>query len=87
MHLLLKVNLSLAAVFCAGLTVTGLISKNVLQENAKREVMSHASLMMEAALAARSYTSAEIKPLLEARLHKEFLPQTVPSTDIWRWSR
>lgn len=79
MHLLLKVNLSLAAVFGAGLTVTGLISRNVLQENAKREVLSHASLMMEAALAARSYTSAEIKPLLENRLHTEFLPQTVPS--------
>lgn len=79
MHLLLKVNLSLAAVFCAGLTVTALISRNVLQENAKREVLSHASLMMEAALAARSYTSLEIKPLLENRLHKEFLPQTVPS--------
>jgi protein-histidine pros-kinase len=35
--------------------------------------------MMEAAMAARSYTSKEIQPLLQDRLHTEFLPQSVPS--------
>jgi protein-histidine pros-kinase len=79
MKLLIKVNLALVAAFGAGLAVTGYLTNQVLQENAKREVFSHASLMMEAALAARSYTSREIKPLLTARLDKEFLPQSVPS--------
>ncbi|MDL2354040.1 MAG: DUF3365 domain-containing protein [Pseudomonadota bacterium] len=79
MKLLLKVNLLLVAAFGAGLAVTGVLTNQVLQDNAKREVLSHASLMMEAALAARSYTSSEIKPLLAARLDKEFLPQSVPS--------
>ena len=79
MKLLIKVNLALVAAFGAGLAVTGYLTNQVLQENAKREVFSHASLMMEAALAARSYTSKEIKPLLTAQLDKEFLPQSVPS--------
>jgi protein-histidine pros-kinase len=34
---------------------------------------------MQSALAARSYTSAQIVPLLQARLDNEFLPQSVPS--------
>jgi protein-histidine pros-kinase len=79
MKLLIKVNLALVAAFGAGLAATGYLTNQVLQENAKREVFSHASLMMEAALAARSYTSREIKPLLAERLDKEFLPQSVPS--------
>jgi protein-histidine pros-kinase len=79
MKLLIKVNLALVLAFGTGLATTGYLTNRVLQENAKREVFSHASLMMEAALAARSYTSKEIKPLLAARLEKEFLPQSVPS--------
>ena len=79
MKLLIKVNLALVAAFGAGLALTGYLTNQVLQENAKREVFSHASLMMEAARAARSYTSQEIKPLLMAQLDKEFLPQSVPS--------
>jgi HAMP domain-containing protein len=79
MKLLIKVNVALVLALGAGLAATGYLTNQVLQENAKREVFSHASLMMEAALAARSYTSAEIKPLLAARLDTEFLPQSVPS--------
>jgi HAMP domain-containing protein len=79
MNLLIKINLSLVVVLASGLAVTGYLTNQVLQDNAKREVLGQASLMMDAALAARSYTSAEIKPLLAARLGKEFLPQSVPS--------
>ena len=79
MKLLIKINLTLLATFGAGLAVTGYLTDRVLQENARREVMSHASLMMEAALAARSYTSKEIQPLLVPLLSKQFLPQSVPS--------
>src|SRR5450830_1562672 len=79
MKLLIKVNLALLAVFGAGLTVTGYLTDHVLQENARREVLSHASLMMEAASAARSYTSREIQPLLKTMQETQFLPQSVPS--------
>ncbi|MES2151157.1 MAG: DUF3365 domain-containing protein [Pseudomonadota bacterium] len=79
MQLLYKVNLALLAAFGAGFMVTASLTNDVLQENAKREVIGNASLMMEAAMAARSYTSSEIKPLLAARLAQEFLPQSVPS--------
>jgi len=74
-----KFNLVLALVFTIGLGVVGYVSNYVLQKNAREEVIRHADMMMEAALAIRSYTIKEVKPLLSKQLEKEFLPQTVPS--------
>ncbi|MDT8403367.1 DUF3365 domain-containing protein [Sulfuriflexus sp.] len=74
-----KFNLVLAFVFAIGLSVVGYVSNYVLQENAREEVIRHADMMMEAALAIRSYTIKEVKPLLSKQLEKKFLPQTVPS--------
>ena len=51
---------------------------SVLQANARHEVIREAGLMMDSALATRTYTSSEILPLLEGRLRTEFLPQSVP---------
>jgi len=79
MTLTTKTNFALSVVFLAGLVITGYIFHAILQDNAKREVISNASLMMEAALAARGYTISEIKPLLVDKLDQQFLPQTVPS--------
>ena len=79
MTLTTKTNLALAAVFAAGLCATGYLSHAILLENAKREVITHAGMMMESALAARAYTINEIKPLLADRLGEVFLPQSVPS--------
>jgi len=66
-------------VFIIGLSVAGYIANMILQENAKREVVTQASIMMEGALAIRNYTITEIKPLLIEQLEQTFLPQTVPS--------
>ena len=66
-------------VFIIGLSVAGYIANMILQENAKREVVMQASIMMEGALAIRNYTITEIKPLLIEQLEQTFLPQTVPS--------
>ena len=74
-----KFNLVLAIIFVVGLSVVGYVSNYVLQKNARGEVIRHAGMMMEAALAIRSYTIKEIKPLLAKQLSEEFLPQTVPS--------
>ena len=79
MKLTLKFNLVLLAVFLIGLAVTGHVSYNMLQHNARDEVVQNARIMMEAALAARGYTIGQIRPLLETQMKYNFLPQTVPS--------
>ncbi|MBL8485147.1 MAG: DUF3365 domain-containing protein, partial [Rhodocyclaceae bacterium] len=79
MKLILKFNLVFAAMFVIGLGITGVVAHNLLFENARQEVLQNARIMMEAALAARGYTSKQIQPLLASRLETEFLPQSVPA--------
>jgi protein-histidine pros-kinase len=79
MRITAKFNAVLGSVFLLGLLVAGYVSNHVLQGNARDEVINHAGMMMEAALAIRGYTISEIKPLLSTQLEKKFLPQTVPS--------
>lgn len=79
MKLLIKINLGLLFIFALGLLFTNKFAESILQENAKREVLTHARLMMEAAMTARTYTTKEIKPLLTDMLETKFLPQSVPS--------
>ena len=79
MKLIWKFNLVLLAIFLVGFAISGYVSYNVLQKNAREEVLQHARLMMEAALASRTYTNTQIKPLLETQLKYVFLPQTVPA--------
>jgi len=74
-----KFNVVLLSIFAIGLVVVGYVSDYVLQKNAREEVIRHAGMMMQAALAMRSYTINEIKPLLVSQLKDKFLPQTVPS--------
>lgn len=54
MGLRLKFNLVLIVVFLVGFAGTGWISRQLLQGNARDEVIRNARLMMEAALAVRS---------------------------------
>jgi protein-histidine pros-kinase len=79
MNLLIKINAGLLVCFGLGVAAVNWHANGVLQENAKREVLGNARLMMEAAMTARSYTTAEIKPLLESQLKANFMPQSVPS--------
>jgi protein-histidine pros-kinase len=79
MKLKTKFNLVLSSVFIVGLMIVGFVSHTVLQNNAKEEVIKHAGMMMEAALAIRGYTVKEIRPLLASQLQEKFLPQSVPS--------
>jgi len=74
-----KFNLVLLAIFVIGVGVAALVSHRVLQANAREEIVQNARLMMEAALSSRTYTSKQIKPLLETQLKYTFLPQTVPA--------
>jgi protein-histidine pros-kinase len=79
MSLLAKFNLILVLCFGIALVPAHLITKNLLEKNARAQVVQHARLMMQTALATRGYTNKQIKPLLAARLDEEFLPQTVPA--------
>jgi len=74
-----KFNLVLLGVFLLGFAIAGIVSHRQLQNNAREEILQNARLMMEAALASRSYTNTQIKPLLDAQLKYTFLPQTVPA--------
>lgn len=79
MGLRLKFNLVLLGVFAIGFGVSGLVSWKLLHQNAREEVVRNAELLMEAALAVRSYTVAQVKPHLDGKLEETFLPQTVPA--------
>ncbi len=79
MRIRTRFNLALVAVFAFGFAASVLITYRVVLQNAKEEVLRNAGLMMETALAVRSYTVDEIKPHLDPMLEKEFLPQSVPA--------
>ncbi len=79
MSFITKINLAMSLVFIIGISIAGYIANIILQENAKREVIAQASMMMEGALAVRNYTITEIRPLLKEQSQHTFLPQTVPS--------
>ncbi len=79
MKLLLKFNLMFLLILLLGLGVSAFISRNLLQGNAKDEVLNNARLLMEKATAVRAYTSTQITGLLSTQMKYEFLPQSVPS--------
>lgn len=77
--LVVKFNLVFVGIFAAGLVVAGLASHALLQANARDEVVQNARIMMESALATRTYTTKHIQPLLAKQLELEFLPEMVPA--------
>jgi HAMP domain-containing protein len=79
MKLIVKFNLVMLTVFAIGLLAAGYVSDRLLQRSAKEEISENARIMMEAALAVRSYTNTQIKPLLETQMKYSFLPQSVPA--------
>jgi HAMP domain-containing protein len=79
MKLLLKFNLVFLIVFAIGLTVTGALTRKMLERNAQDEVLQQARFLFDKALAVRSYTSTQIVPLLETQMKYAFLPQSIPA--------
>ena len=79
MNLQLEFNLVLGL---AGLIVIGcsaLFPQQLLQNIAREKVLDMACELMESAIAIRSYTSGEIKPLPVTQQEQKFIPQTVPA--------
>jgi len=79
MKLIVKFNLVFVVVFLLGLAAAATVSDQLLQKNAREEIVLNARLVMESALAARAYTSTQVGPLLQTQMKYNFLPQSVPA--------
>ena len=77
MRLLLKINAVLIVVSLIGLGLSYRVADRLLQENARSEIQGNARLLVESALAVRTYTNKQINPLLKTQSHYGFLPQRV----------
>jgi HAMP domain-containing protein len=77
MKLLLKFNLVFLLVFALGLAAAGYVSWTLLERNARAEIAQSARLLMDTAIATRTYTTAQVNPLLETQMKYTFLPQSV----------
>ena len=79
MKLIVKFNLVFLVVFLLGLAAAGYVSNQLLQKNARDEIVLNARLVMESALATRTYTSTQVGPLLQTQMKYSFLPQSIPA--------
>jgi len=79
MNLTTKINVILITTFSIGLTLGGVNSYLLTKDNALQQVTDQAELIMQEALAVRSYTVNEIRPLLNKNNDGQFHPQTVPA--------
>ena len=79
MGLKAKFNLAMLVAFLVGLALAAAMSWRIVQDNARREVLQEAAIMMAQASAIRDYTAKEIEPLLADQIKLRFLPHTVPS--------
>jgi len=79
MNLRVKFNLVLLLSSIAGIAISAYFSHQLLQKNAQEEVLNSARIMMESAIAVRSYTVSEIKPLLVLQQKRQFIKQSVPA--------
>jgi protein-histidine pros-kinase len=77
MRLLLKINAVLIVVTLIGLALSYRVADRLLQENARSEIQGNARLLVESALAVRTYTNKQINPLLKTQSRYGFLPQRV----------
>ncbi|MGA2549279.1 MAG: DUF3365 domain-containing protein [Burkholderiaceae bacterium] len=79
MSLRLKFNLVLIVVFLIGFAAAGAVSYQLLQQNARDEVLRAAGLLMESALSVRKYTVDQVRGELDKVPEEVFHPQTVPA--------
>jgi HAMP domain-containing protein len=77
MGLRTKFNLMLLIAAVVGLGVFALAATPILNGLARQDVLQDSRIMMEAASGARTYTAAEVAPLLEPSLRTTFHPQAV----------
>jgi len=79
MSLNTKFSIITLALLVVGLGAVFGIFWNGIRENAKTEVVQQARLIAAEAVAVRTYTFNEIRPLLAAQSQTRFLPHTIPA--------
>lgn len=86
MRLLWKFNLIFAIVLGGGIAASAFLARASLDSAAKQEVMAQARLMMETTSSMRTYTSAQLRPIIEQlqRRDRTFYPETVPAYSATR---
>jgi protein-histidine pros-kinase len=81
MRLLAKFSLIFVVVFGAGLGAAAYLFYGLLQRNAREQVLYNAQLMMETALAMRSYTIGQVKPAIEDTQEQQRAAQSQDQAD------
>jgi len=84
MRLLAKFSLIFVVVFGAGLTASGFLLYDLLQRNAREQVLYNAQLMMETALAMRSYTIEQVKPAITETMERQRAQGQDHADDVFR---
>lgn len=81
MRLLPKFTLIFLLVYGSGLALAAYFAQIFLAENAHEQVLAQARFMMESAIATRTYTNEQVKPVIQASAMNSmtFIPQTIPS--------
>jgi len=79
MGLRTKFNLVMIAAFLIGLGAAAFLAREITTEEAKRQMLNEATLIMRSGTAVRSYTQNEIRPLISDQMAVRFLPHSVPS--------
>ena len=79
MSIRLRINLVLFASFFAIAAAGGWYVNSIFMKQSNEHVVRQAAILMESALAVRSYTVDLVKPNLDPLLDQKFLPQTVPA--------
>jgi HAMP domain-containing protein len=74
-----KFNLVMIAAFLVGLAIATFLAREITVDEARRQMLNEATLIMRSGTAVRSYTQNEIRPLIVDQLAVRFLPHTVPS--------
>ncbi|MDY6901644.1 MAG: DUF3365 domain-containing protein [Cyanobacteriota bacterium] len=79
MKLQTRLELVILIIFICGWLTAGFTTYALEQQNARKEVVRNAQVLLNTAVASREYTTDEVAPLLEEVEKEEFIPQTVPS--------
>jgi HAMP domain-containing protein len=79
LSLVAKFNIVFILIFLIGFGAASFIANMLLKDYARDSTLESARVLMQSATAARSYTVAQLAPLLQSQMKFTFLPQTVPS--------
>jgi protein-histidine pros-kinase len=79
MGLRAKFNLVILAAFAVGFLVAAIVLNRVVNDNARDQILQNARIMMTSANAIRTYTAADLVPLLPMERDGKFVAETVPA--------